>query len=619
MNTNKDFIFSDLKSKTIQEMADLAIFYRNDKNFCLKILNYAMEQAENQDSSSAFEFVDPNSKENIQILLLGVHLQYMMDCKPLLNLLKHTKDKRLDLLRGIIFMNNGQLDEALFWFNKIQYRKGIDIINLKKNNKIESDDDIVKCFQSSKNWKREFNTEGIRKDFLYRINKSDEYENEDNVDVIISSVERSIEAGKLNGVIAKLESLESINSQEVYYLLGKVYHIQGDYDKAVHYYELSCKDRDYIPARFNLCRIQGTPFKTKISNSSVADYNALLSLKNKKKIVDISNCSNLVSRISYFCNSIKDALFSKTSTNLNFEEMENHLDLVALRNNKGILESYRNTKNAISIFEDLLSGIVYDPSVVEYLKYNLGCVKQDTSLLQSLDVPEAKFVLDLLNNNLDTENSDLKCYLFYKNDRFHELPESNGFFYNLLLGIYNLDKNPTKAELLLSKITDSPDSANGLGILALKENKIQKAIKYFKSVEMKINVDLNLGLAYFMDKKWNKSIEYLINEIKRGRSSPWFYDVIVFLVREISDVVMINSLIGIKEEEGKSDSDLVRRLNREKALILLKSGSIKEVKEMKLDDEDIQNKIREKESEEEIRKTKMKEIEEYRKRRNFGN
>ncbi|ELA41467.1 uncharacterized protein VICG_01451 [Vittaforma corneae ATCC 50505] len=528
-------------------------------------------------------------QENVDIQKAGLMIQHKLDVKPLLEKLQSSDDKRVDFLRGVFLLNMNQIEDAEFCFEKIGYKNGLERCAVMKKDTKEmsiSNDPIVKCYFSSKNWSK-FDASVDNNNFLYIIGKSDVFDDKENVDIKIKHIEQEIDSSTdamiLNGLIDKLNALicEGVSSPQILYDIGKIYHILENYESAAQWYEKALSlDIDYLPAKFNLSRIKNELVECKHKCTAIRDFNAIVSLKNLVFDVDLNDCSDFVRKLCWI---IIQARNMNKSAIPEMKSISKYIDHVALENNKAIL---MDNDTSIEIFQNLMKNI--DFNRLEFVKYNLGVSKRDVKLLEECSLPEAHLYCDYLKNNISTSDIKLRAYLTGDKSLVHDMndPFCVIFVGNKLLdeftGSHCLDTSLLdKAEAVFRSSTSSPLCINGLGICAVFKNNITVAIKLFNQITSEFSGAFkNLGFCYLLQKNYAKAVDCFLqmSSVKLSKSDE---KALLCLVEKTKDLRMIDFLI----EKG------LDRLKKTKALILLERGDIKKAVDLKVEDSEVLEKI----------------------------
>lgn len=598
-----NLVLNALNNHTVNEILDVFYFLRSNFDHSTALLNLAEIKSNNS-----------SQLENIKIQRIGLMLQHNHNVKDLLSELKHNTEKRVEFLRGVFFISCNQIDDALFTFEKINYKPGIEKCAVLKNLRREmslSEDPVVKCYFSSKNWAN-FNEDIKNKDFLYTIGKSKSFDHIDNIDVQIKQIEECIDNKAYTGLITKLLSFidNGFSSPQIFYDIGKIYHLTDDYEKAIQWYEKSLSlEKVYLPAKFNLARIKNRTIEDKCNYSAVSDFNSIISMKMLNFDVDLNNCTD---RIRKICWTIIQARKLNKLAVSEFECLENDVDSVSIENNKALLltdeKSVKNNEKSIKILENLLKKA--DSNYLEFIKYNLGILRKDIKLLEECNVPEAQLYIDYFNNNSHTSDLRLKAYI---TDDINLIQDKNDPFFiifsgNKLLEEYiknNDDQILEKAEETFRLNISSPFCINGLALCAVFRNNISAALKLFNQIINDVSgVYKNIALCYLIQKDYQKSMEWLLKGPLDNLSKD-DEKILLFLADKTEDLKAIDLLIDRGFES----------LKKIKALIYLKKGELKNAIDLKVNDQEVLIKINELKDKENERKRKIDELDEYRKKR----
>lgn len=646
-----DMLCETLQKKEIPDILDISYYFRKDYERCRKLLDLALGKAK-PSASGLSNIVEPSSVEEVKIKILGLMIQHKKESRDLVDELQFVNDKRYDYIKGFALIDMNQYDDSELHFSKINNKKGMAIARIFKQDfesALVSTDPVIRCYASSSNWKK-IEIQTTNKDFLFRIGQSDEYGNEDNLDVKITLIDRTIteESNKetvdctvLRTCLSKLSEIQNdVFSAELAYMSGKIYHLMKEYERAeIEYTKAIGIDENCIPARLNLCRIQQVPFGNDaksnpnscllnsaidkcLKQSPICDYNTLIALKQNIFDINLNYCSDLVRKIAWTVIQMRMLNRDALST---LELVENYFDQDVVKNNKAIL--LKNYK----MLEKLLG--VCDPSLKEFVLYNLAVLKKDAEMLSKISLPEAKLQLDFLTKNTETCDASLRSFLLLSKA---DLAEQSDLFPRLLHGCICIKESMASeitsdllksAEDIFLSCTNSLYAINGLAIIHCMKKNYSYAIKLFKQIVDDFDAAyLNLGNAYFLNKEYSKALECYIKVIDKhfeehGKASSSYNDdrnkilselkisrdILKFLVSFTKDMNTIDKLINL----GFKD------LKDAKALILLENGEIEVVKNMNLSDDEIVSKLNCSIEREQERKRKIAELEEYRKKRNI--
>lgn len=613
-----------LHGRRVEEIVDTSFYFRKDFQKCRKMLDLALSKASPSQAASRGALVEPDSKERVQIYILGLMLQHSMDSRDMIEGLQHVNDRRLDMLRGFALLGLKQYDDAEFYFDKIGYKRGTEICKLCKKDRASasrSSDPVVLCYADSSNWKRiEVATKS--RDFLFRIGQSDTYQNEDNLDVQLTLIDQDIlkacaSAGDRSVLLEKsLEKLQSLCNQgmvsaEIVYMIGKVYHLMKKNTLAAEEYKrVLSLDNDYLPARFNLARIMGSRMDSDVKDQCVCDYNALLSLKHSKFDIDLQHCSDLIRRLGWAI--VRFRAMDKSALSC-LGLLREYVDTDALDNNAAIV---RNDDGSASVLESLLRRC--SPNIKDYVFYNLSVLKKDLKMLGECSLPEARMHIDLLTKNTDTPHSSLRAYLTLSKDLVRGKCD---VFSRILHGCICIDEflehstqsSLEEAESAFMAVSNSMYCVNGLGICAVLRRNYRTAIRLFHQIaEEYEGAYRNLGNAYFLGEDYPRAIEHYLKALDREGVSVLgcgiSRDVLRFLARTTKDIRVIERVI----EAG------VDGLESHRALVLLELGETQKVREMGLNDPEVIRELTIRAEREESRKRKIAELEEYRKKRSIN-
>ena len=623
------------------------------------ILRFNYEQSRSLFDMAYLRAKDDTERETIQSQIIGLMLQHNQDVITHLEGAFVSGDKRFEYLKGIFFMKNGQYHDAEFCFETAGYKRGIEICKVLRNDIEEmekSTDPITQCYASSKNWKN-YDGEIKNKDFEFAIGKSNEYENESNIDVKLALFNKELEEivkkemikrndlksstdcnvhlfnddliqyanplyiefykEDLNLLLEKLVAFSDNNKPLAYifYTVGKAFHLLKNFEKAQEWYNKTLLlDSGYVPAQYNLNRIHGTIFNSQANSSKVHDFNALISLK--KLIFDfpIGNCSDFIRK--FYRVVVQSRKLDKTIAN-DLKSMKSLFNEVEISNNLAIIIE---GQESIAILEDLLAKV--NSSYKDYILYNLGIMKKDQNLLKESSLPEAQLQLDYLRKDTNTKSKSLLAYL----TKDKNLLESDAFGH-IMGGFICIDEYLTylsednelnhkkdnctldsyfnlldEAEKMFLKETSSMYSVNGLGICALLRGNIASAIKLFEQVGE--HFKKNLANCYLLLKDYSKATDLYLRSVN-GQLTEKDIKILEFLGQSSKDPKSLKVLISLGLDGLKDHL----------AMVYLGKGDVQSAKEMNISNPEIQKKIEESMAKEEERKRKIAEIEEYRKKR----
>lgn len=605
-NTTFDMLVESLSSNTIADVIELAYFLRSNYTQASRLLDVAEKKTQT-----------PEDKQEAQIQRAALMVQHRKDAKEILDRLEGTDDRRYEFVRGVFLLNNGQCEDAQFCFEKVGYKRGLEMCTvMRKDVKAmgSSTDSVVKCYYSSENWELLEPTKESR-DFLYRIGKSEVFNNENNIDVQLKQIEDEIDTTEDKEVLAglgeKLSRLisEGYNSAEIFYNIGKTYHIREESTIASKWYEKALEiDENYLPAEFNLARINGTSVKGRHRSSAVSDYNAITAMGNLEFDVDLNGCSEPIRKL---CWTIIQSRLLNEAVLSEIDNLKSCVSAVVVENNKAIL---LDNDQSVKICTELLNTA--DTSHSEFIKYNLGIFKKDPNILDGCSIPEAQIYRDYFRKNTNTANLRLRAYL---TENWHLLDGMDDTFSviftgNGLLNEYSmLDRKGDaldKAEAAFRRCLGSPYCINGLGICAVYRNNVDVAIRLFSQILSETPAaGVNLGLCYLIREDYKRAAESVVMCGVR------------FFLEKCSLAGDVNTLLNVAEKSKnlKLIDELIEcgifEAKKIKAVILLEKGEVKAVEELRLDDKEIQERINEANEKENERKRKIAEIEEYRKKR----
>lgn len=590
-----------LATRRLEDILDAALFLRS---------NFAQ-------SSALLDMAEKNAEEGrletVKMYRAGLIIQHKMDPKEILQELQFSNDRRYDFLKGVFLLNMNQIEDAQFCFEKVGYKKGLELCAVMLGDKKKmalSTDPVVKCYCSFRNWD-EFDLPTSNKDFLYIIGKSDTFENKDNVDVEIKHIEEEIgktkNAAALSRLAARLNQYidSGTNSPQIMYDIGKTHHISGNLTAAATWYDKALElDSDYLPAKFNLARIKNVPVASKHTCPALQDFNAVVSMKNLIFDVDLNNCTDPVRRL---CRVIVQARTLSPAVVSQLDSIKSYVPGTIIENNKAVI---LNNEESEKILKRALETA--DSSYGEFIRYNLGIAKRDATIFNECSLPEAQIYRDYLNNNLNTPDLRLRAYLTgHKHlldnmtDAFSTVFVGNGFLDEYIASHYTNTTALNKAEMSFRLNLDSPLCINGLAICAVFWGNFKVAVQLFTQIVSEFPAAVkNLAFCHLLQGNYAKAAECLTNgpPVEFSKSDE---KAVLLLAHKTKDLKIINILI----ERGFTD------LVKMKALILVERGDFEKALELGVKDPEVVEKVNELKQKDEARKRKMAEIEEFRKRR----
>jgi tetratricopeptide (TPR) repeat protein len=615
LNSEFDKLFNLLSQNNTppENLEELAYLYRNHIKHAESLLDLA--------NSTADYIADPKFYEkqiiSIKISRLGLFLHHNKDPHELFENLKFIQDKRIDFLKAFYFYNRGEIEDALFLFNKISYKFGIELCYIKLNKKeelLKSSDIRMKCYGSSKEWlilkeriaksnEDKQYVESLNKNFLFRIGLSNEYLDPENLDVQLSILSANLNKLNMEEIENKLSEFvaQNIQNSEIFYLLGKIHHLKNNTFEASKFYNLSLdKEKGYVPAEYNLKRIQGTLMAA--AYPSVADYNALVNIKNSNFDIDLNLCSEQIRKV---CLLIIHAR-NRQDFSSQIKGLEHLFDREVIANNMAII--CKDKENAIKILEE--SVIDCNKKYEEALKYNLGIIKEDTSILNELFFPESMLNVHYLeykhsNGSVLNLESPIRGYL---EKNIGILREKKTLISDLFVASILIEHDKIEEAIEIYKNNSgSFYSINGLGVCYALMGNITCAIKMFRQVQHECaDALINLANCYVLKSNIKEAAECLLQYIKGNSITMQADNMLRTICYLEKDLKLINKCI-LKNVSGLEDL---------KALILIENGDIEEARMMNSKDSKVIELLKSKEDIEEKRKRKMKEIEEFRKKRN---
>lgn len=574
---------------------------------------------------------------NTKIHRLALMLNHNKDIRNMMDMTDTMEDKRMEFIRGVFFLNNNQIEDAENIFTRLNYRKGMEMCSILKNKEIgNSLDPVIQCYQNSKNWK-ECNIENIsNEDFLYIIGRGGAPLDTENVDVqlrnIIDNIDDSSNSNNNMKILLNIIN-KGYSSPYIFYLIGKLHHILNNKEEAIQWYEKALKtDPRYLPAEFNLCKIKNKALDTVCKNTTVNDYDAIVSLKNLQFEINLNNCSDDIRKKVWTV--LQARKLKITDFDGYFDILKGWISPMILENNKAVI-LYYNTGNKEESMK-ILEGMEEDG---EYLKYNLGVLKEDLQLLKECYMEEAQKHVAYIEKR--EEGLDRRLQLYNNNINNNEMVEE-GVFENIIKGnsilntimtthpikIHDSVKihNPVKihdsinlhnpinltpeeskslemAEKFFLASSNSKYSVNGLGICAVYRNNLRSAIKLFSQIEEY----RNMLYCYLMMKDYQKAMNTLMKMKKIDEKDKAIAMILLNKELRLSDFLKFVDFLILQDENEDFKKIKARRL--------LEIGDFNSVIEMNIEDEEIKRKIEKLREKENQRKRKIVELEEYRKKR----
>lgn len=597
-----------------EELKDLGLLCKDNYERAIRLLHMALTNALN----------DKEENKEPLILLCAIYEDRNTDTSNLLKKLKNSEDPRVSILKGFHYYKAEAYDDAKFEFSKINYTKGINLCNLKLREieEVEAANDTILCsFIDSKKWKEVDVSKVCSQDYLYRIGKSETYEDEKSIDVILANLKFTED--ELNVLLSLKNDNSEIYTAEIDYSIGKIYHLRGEYDNAAYYYKESLNaDSNYLPSYLNLSKINDTPvditkLNTKDHYAAIFDHNALIALKKFNFNFDYSKCSSEIKSIFKVVDACEKVCIK------GIELLEEYLnsdvfDRTSLENNLGVLYSKKFDEfNAVRMFTDALNSN-RDPKKENYLKYNLYLIEKDWDKMKTLELEEAKYQIAFNNNKcggfpmleayslMDTERSKSLAYFTNSNDLFSSLCLSH-----LMIQEGRLDDSID----ICMKHSKSYFAINNLAISNAKKGFVDNAIRLLLQVKRTLLINnhpfigslyVNLGNCYYMNNEYDEAINYYL---KTNTMSDYVDRMLISICYKTKYIEYVERCI-----------DRIPDLKKYKIEILLTSKKFQEARDFakseSLYDEMIDSFKAVEEDEIELKK-QIKEMEEYRKKKNI--
>lgn len=606
------------------DLIELAFLYRGSYENARRILDLAKRKAASNPSCTEGVLND------IKINLLGLEVHHNKAMELDFYDLNNIQDKRIDLLKGFYLYKKKDYDDAYFSFSKISYRFGMELCQFVMQEKISAvpgDDQRIRCYADPKEWDAfENNDPNTNMDFLFRIGKAERYENENNIDVRLALIENAIDTGSpdTDGILEQLEALHNdfLESAEICYLIGKVHHIKKQYETAREYYEMALqKDPEYLPAGFNLKKIDGKQITTETRHPCMNDYKALICMRNNTYDFNFNGCSDQIRKLCFLIIKVRDCDPSAIGDLREYlspgQKEANLFDREVLYNNMALLHG--GGAVALEMLESALAdcGSKYE----DYIRYNIGVMTKNAGVLGGLALPEAGLHVALLGSNTETGNADLQRYILMKDnkekarDAFKEEianypnrkhPKTcyvgDSYLFSLIcLGSIYID------EYLDDKTAKEPiDSAvktyqknlksfycvNGLAICYALQDKVDLALRLLEQISDEYNnAYYNMAACYVLKREYPAALECLHRLREEGRDDG-VHGLVASLCGILGDVQAVDKCI----ERGFPGLEGLRN-----EISALGNGE---------NQRDVEK--------EEARKRKIREIEESRKRLHFN-
>jgi len=527
------------------------------------------------------------NNSNTKIERLAIHLQNGRPSQGLLAELENVHDKRVDFLKGMYFLKNKNYEDALFCFNKISYKLGIEIcqLSLSPYAAKKSTDIRIKIYTDSSYWKDEAckNIEGS-KNLMYRLGVSGDWDDADNLDTVLATIEKRTEAeiteAEGRDMLKELDARGDVT--EIVHLRGKIYHLMKDYRNATAMYKAALRQEPgYLPSAYNLCRIEGHVFDGKTLKSNVSDYNALIRLKSLNFNIDTSKCSKSVGKLVF---AIKQARSRNPQCLEFFESNLDQLPLnkAALYNNMAILcEDKGRAMKYLSkaIEKDTDSGDAHSDAAGKYsdaINYNMGVASGDKKYFENSKFPQSELYIGFIRGDPTTGNDLLNAYIS-KSSPDVRAPESNRnnfAFVSAIRGQIFLEKNEVEAAIkeYSRSARYSTYSLNGLAVCYAIQGHFGVAIKLLDQVADKPKyVQENLINCYILSKDYYAAITQLL----RMERTVEVQELIKKLAKEDggSKAIALCRRKGILKDDSEEQEELLMDEERK--------GKIKELENFK--------------------------------------
>ncbi|KAI5149666.1 hypothetical protein ENBRE01_1048 [Enteropsectra breve] len=640
------------RSVTHSQMLAAAHVYRKNYEYAKELLKLALNKVE------AFYFELQDNKQNrgerikrvaeTKILMLGNEIQFGNDPKYLFDQLQGHQDRKIDYLKGVYFYKNANYEDAYFSFSKAQHMHGMEMCALKLKsipNAGRSTDCRIRCFEDAREWKK-INKQDIQDaplDFKYRIGASDNYQNENNIDVILTKFRRGINENRnnvneLEKLLNEHKKLDEINSAEIAYLIGKIHHLCSRYREAKEYYNKSLlNDPNYLPALINQSILEKKLISVAANSESVSDYNAILRLSGAEDVIDLNSSSIEVRNLVSVALSAKKlekeavvpllAIISK-EVDSDFEtlipenikddvkrlkgKIGNNLafDTEAAINNAAVI---LNSKESAGLLKYALSKAC--SKYRQCISYNLGIFTNNTEMLLESGFEEASEYIKLINKDPSSPSSELNGYIcmLLARDNKNSPDVENAYTEQakeIFTGVLSKNNKSLSAALAMGNIL------LGEYFRTLNDGHIKDALEHFKSVAYSCYGINGMGICYSL-------LGCFSGAVKLFRQ----------IMHDLNDaaVNMANTFVLQQDYENAFKSFLKVKCGKKEFAnrfsgIMLSAGKmisnkklIKEAVDRGIDGLHINREAETRlcEDDNEVRKRKIQELVEYRKRKNL--
>lgn len=628
----------------------IAYAYRRHPELSWRILQQVEEEVGIGDSTT-------------RLLLLACQLQLGTNSIELVQRIEPLESRVFDILKGFLLLRRRSYDGAMFLFKKARFRLGVQMCNYYLGNFSEAlkcEDEVVRAYcvvsrgvseESLEEAGELLRTRGKR-DILFRLGLSEEYDNEGSLDVKVRKMERLVEEGRWSEARETMGSVP--RNEETLYLLGKMEHKCGNVCEAKKYYMESLEyDKGYFTSEYNLQRIVQEEMRdVSYESSEFCDFKAYLKMKRKDINVSLVGCSRefkdvvsaivegnsrmsaglgkylklvgnelidefvVMNNIGYFlCRRMEP--FSDEPESDGSEGADRFLVGSIGIKNDGVEERRREGEKYL---RRALEGC--PDEYKDTIRYNLGYVTEDVEMLMESPLKEAKVVvasrfqgdggmvdvgeLELLGHyHMKRKEFKLAKKIFQRQDTVYSYIGLGNIYLREFVREGN-GSSVKRAMETFSKGLRSYYCANGIGICLAVSGRVDDAIGVFRSVAMDwVGGYVNLGNALVLCKRYREAVEAFLKVGGMKYASEM--------------VVQICKMTGDVESCRLCVSNGVYDLKEYLFELLVGKNQLSEASRLEIRNESLvrlyEEKRRMEEKEREEVKRKMEEIKEYRKKR----
>ncbi|KAM0672115.1 hypothetical protein CWI42_070250 [Ordospora colligata] len=646
-----DRLLETLRSSDVQLMVHYAIAhgYKKHPKLAMKIIEQVIEKGMDTGRTSL-------------LMLLACKLQAGADGIDVVQRIGGLESTTFDILKGFASLKRKSYDAALFLFRKAGFQLGVEICNYYTGNYLEAKKSMNKvirgyCIVKEARDVKEIckatvllESEGIR-NALYRLNASDEYDDETNTDVMIRQAEELVEKGdfvKAKDLIDRIP-----RNAESLYLRGKIEHISGSTENAKRWYmeSLEC-DKLFIKSEYNLQRILQQKMRdVSYPSKEFSDFKVYMQIKNGVNDVNLNGCSD------EFRDVISAVLGGRRKTDVG---LRRYMKLIGncwienfvVMNNigyfmcRGIRPFDRHKENEEDGSDKFLVGSIGEncsteqeglvSEGVKYLemaldvcpdqyreaiKYNIGYATEDKQMLRECTIKEAELVLSVAGDGIEHASEELELMGYHHMQRKEfklakkilqrmDTVYSSIALGNMCIRSFIKDNNESALENAMdafSKGLRSYYCGNGVGICLALSGRYEEAAQIFREVVVDWKGGyVNLGNIMVCMKRYKEAMEAFLN-VSSMRYSRRMLGMLCRVVDTIESYMACMN-------EGLSD--IKGRLFE----LLVLEERLEEAEQLDVDDAELLNMYNRKKEEVKERgmdlKRKRNEINEYRKRRN---